>query len=108
MSDRTIFLLTCLLPLAVLNAAASGGDGAPPPRPGASAPNGPPPEAIAACAGKTQGASVTFTGRRGETFNGVCRLIDGVLVAAPPQRQSRTQPSATALTPQLAAWLSGR
>jgi len=108
MSDRTIFLLTCLLPLAVLNAAASGSDGAPPPRPGASASGGPPPEAIAACAGKAQGTSVTFTGRRGETFNGICRLIDGVLVAAPPQRQSRAQPATATGRAQLAAWLSGR
>lgn len=33
---------------------------------------GPPPEAIAACKGKTDGAACTFTGRRGEALTGKC------------------------------------
>lgn len=43
----------------------SDGAGAPPR-------GGPPPEAIAACKGKTSGASCSFTGRQNETLNGTC------------------------------------
>lgn len=46
-------------------------------------PNGPPPEAIAACNGKTAGATVSFTGRRGETISGTCTSENGVLAARP-------------------------
>ena len=35
-------------------------------------PHGPPPEAIAACQGKSDGAACTFTGRRGEQLTGTC------------------------------------
>ena len=34
---------------------------------------GPPPEAYAACAGKSPGAAASFTNRRGETRNGICQ-----------------------------------
>jgi hypothetical protein len=44
---------------------------------------GPPPEAIAACSGKTAGAAVTFTGRNGKTFSGTCQQ-DGKVLAARP------------------------
>lgn len=56
-------------------AAPASGAGGPPP--------GPPPEAIAACQGKTAGTQVTFSGRNGESFTGVCQLINGVLAARP-------------------------
>ena len=55
-------------------APASGASGPPP---------GPPPEAVAACQGKTAGTQVTFSGRNGESFTGVCQLINGVLAARP-------------------------
>ena len=45
--------------------------------------HGPPPEAIAACKGKAVGASVSFTGRHGETMTGTCESINGVLAARP-------------------------
>lgn len=43
----------------------------------------PPPEAIAACKGKSEGTSVQFTTPRGDTFTGVCKLFEGVLTAMP-------------------------
>jgi hypothetical protein len=43
----------------------------------------PPPEAIAACKGKSEGTSVQFTSPRGDTFTGVCKLFEGVLTAMP-------------------------
>jgi len=46
-------------------------------------PPGPPPEAVAACTGKAVGASVSFTGRRGETVTGICEKIGDVLAARP-------------------------
>jgi hypothetical protein len=44
----------------------------------------PPPEAIEACKGKSEGASVQFTTPRGDTLKGICRKVDGVMVAMPP------------------------
>ncbi len=46
-------------------------------------PKGAPPEAIEACAGKSAGDSVEFTGGRGETVEATCQLKDGKLVAVP-------------------------
>lgn len=43
----------------------------------------PPPEAIAACQGKTEGTSVQFTTPRGDTLKGICRPFEGVLAAMP-------------------------
>lgn len=43
----------------------SDGGGAPPR-------GGPPAEAVAACKGKTSGASCSFTGRQNETLSGTC------------------------------------
>jgi hypothetical protein len=43
-----------------------------------------PPEAIAACKGKSEGTLVQFTTSRGDTLKGVCRYVDGVMVAMPP------------------------
>ena len=51
--------------------------------PPAGAPPGPPPEAVAACAGKTAGTTVSFAGRGGDTVTGVCGLVNGVLAARP-------------------------
>lgn len=39
---------------------------------GADRPHGPPPEAISACQGKSDGAACTFTGRQGEQLTGTC------------------------------------
>ncbi len=44
----------------------------------------PPPEAIAACTGKSEGTTVQFTTPRGDTLKGVCKQVDGVLAAMPP------------------------
>jgi hypothetical protein len=44
---------------------------------------GPPPEAIQACADKTDGSKLVFTGRNGEAIEANCREIDGQLVAVP-------------------------
>jgi hypothetical protein len=41
--------------------------------------HGPPPEALAACAGKAAGATCGFTGRRNEALTGTC--------FAPPRRE---------------------
>jgi hypothetical protein len=44
---------------------------------------GPPPEAIEACEGKSVGDSVEFTGRRGESLEATCQEIEGQLAAVP-------------------------
>ncbi len=44
---------------------------------------GPPPEAIAVCEGKSVGDSVEFTGRRGDTVEATCQEKDGQLAAVP-------------------------
>jgi len=71
-------LILCL-PLACsagssLAGAASARSGQPP---------GPPPEAVAACKGKTEGTQVSFNARGGETVSGVCQKIGDVLAARP-------------------------
>jgi hypothetical protein len=43
----------------------------------------PPPEAIAACQGKSEGTAVQFTTTRGDTVKGVCKQFEGVLAAMP-------------------------
>jgi hypothetical protein len=43
----------------------------------------PPPEAYAACQGKSEGASVTMTTPNGDTLTATCRTVDGQLVATP-------------------------
>jgi hypothetical protein len=43
----------------------------------------PPPEAIAACKGKSEGTTVKFTTPRGDTLKGVCKEFEGVLAAMP-------------------------
>lgn len=46
-------------------------------------PDGPPPEAFAACEGQSEGAKVTVEGRNGEAMKAVCEEHDGKLVAVP-------------------------
>jgi hypothetical protein len=46
-------------------------------------PPGPPPEAIAACQGKTEGTQVSFVTRRADTLTGVCQKMGDVLAARP-------------------------
>jgi hypothetical protein len=53
------------------------------PGPPSGNPPGPPPEAIAACSGKTAGDEVTFTLRDGHQVTGKCQLDNGVLAARP-------------------------
>ena len=43
----------------------------------------PPVEAIEACVGKTDGSSVSFTGRNGDMVEARCQEINGQLVAVP-------------------------
>jgi hypothetical protein len=71
-------VFACMAPhahAATPSAPPASGAGGPPP--------GPPPEAIAACKGKAEGTAVTFAGRNGESFKGVCQLTNGVLAARP-------------------------
>ena len=56
------------------SAASGAGNGQPP---------GPPPEAIAACQGKSEGTSVSFVDRGGQTRTGTCQTVNGVLAARP-------------------------
>ncbi|HOP39547.1 MAG TPA: hypothetical protein PLI53_00755 [Geobacteraceae bacterium] len=44
---------------------------------------GPPPEAVAACSGKSEGTTVEFTTPHGDKLTGVCRKIDDTLAAVP-------------------------
>ena len=44
---------------------------------------GPPPEAIEACEGKSEGDSVTFAGRRGDSVPATCTMVNDQLVAVP-------------------------
>jgi len=44
---------------------------------------GPPPEAIEACKGKTEGDAVEFTTPRGDKVTATCKLVDSQLVAVP-------------------------
>jgi hypothetical protein len=75
----SLAVLTCLSVLAFAAMAQPSGGG--PSGPGAGErPHGPPPEAIAACKGKSAGAACTFTGRHNNTLTGTC--------FAPPPRRS--------------------
>lgn len=50
-------------------------------------PQRPPQEAFDACAAKSAGESITFTGRRGESITATCQLLDGQLVAVPDRKE---------------------
>jgi len=72
---------------AALAACAAGASAQNGPRPdgqrGEGPPPGPPPEAIAACKGKAEGAKAEFKGRRGETVKGTCKKLREVLAVLP-------------------------
>ena len=55
-------------------------------------PQGPPPEAIAACKDKVVGDAVQFAGRRGETVEATCQEIEGQIVAVPEGMAGRRPP----------------
>ena len=46
-------------------------------------PNGPPPEAIEACENKSEGDTVSFETRRGDSVEGTCEMVEEQLVAVP-------------------------
>jgi hypothetical protein len=46
----------------------------------------PPPEALSACEGGSEGKSCSFSGPRGETLSGTCRRHDDELACAPGDR----------------------
>lgn len=54
----------------------------------------PPPEAIKACKGKSEGTYVQFTTPRGDTLKGICKQFEGKLVAMP---EGRTPPGGNKL-----------
>lgn len=47
---------------------------------------GPPPEAIKACEGQSDGDLITFTGPRGESIKATCQDMHGQLIAVPEDR----------------------
>jgi len=67
---------------AVAAVAAAAPDAAPPQ---GGKPPGPPPEALAACKGKAEGAAASFSGRNGETFSGTCQTTESGLAVRPVQ-----------------------
>ncbi len=71
--NTAVLLLTLAILLPTIGCA-SGGQGRR---------QGPPPEAIAACEGKSAGDSVKFTGRQGESVKATCQEIEGQLAAVP-------------------------
>lgn len=54
-------------------------------------PGQPPAAATAACSGHAEGDSVSFQTPRGNTVTGICRAMNGALVAMPSQRQGGQQ-----------------
>lgn len=70
-----VIALSGLFPLSLWAGDQSMGRGGRPP--------GPPPEAVAACKGKTEGTAVEFTLRDGKTVKGICRTFNGQMAAAP-------------------------
>jgi hypothetical protein len=69
-----------ILALSSLCATSAFGQGKPPKQ---DHPQGPPPEAFAACEGKKAGDQAEFTGRQGESVTGVCEEKNGRLVLRP-------------------------
>ncbi|MGB5444984.1 MAG: hypothetical protein WBM99_05680 [Psychromonas sp.] len=56
---------------------------------GSSDRQGPPPEAITACEGKSAGDSAEFEGRNGESITGVCEDMNGKLILRPDNAPSK-------------------
>ena len=78
-SARLSVLFCCLFAgAAAAVSAETPNDAAPPGRPA-----GPPPEAVDACKGKSEGDSVSFSFRDGHQVTGVCHTDNGVLAARP-------------------------
>ena len=80
---------TLLASLALISLAAATPSHAQPAR---GTPPAPPPEAYAACKGKTEGASVTLTMPDGKTLPGTCRTLHGSLLALPAARPGAPGP----------------
>ena len=81
---RNSHFIASALSATLISLAMAAAQAAEPPAPPASGvPPGPPPEAVAACTGKTEGATVNFVGRGGKTLNGICKTTNGVLAARP-------------------------
>ncbi|HEY6008875.1 MAG TPA: Spy/CpxP family protein refolding chaperone [Geobacteraceae bacterium] len=72
--------VAALVALAALVPVAVGAADAPQGRAGR---GGPPPEAVAACTNKSEGAAVEFVSPRGDTVKAVCRPMGDRLVAVP-------------------------
>lgn len=51
--------------------------------------HGPPPESIEACTSASEGNSCSFSGRRGETLQGVCAVIRDEQLACVPENAPR-------------------
>lgn len=65
-------LIPIWLPIALSLACIGAAQAQPADGGGAPPRGGPPAEAVAACKGKTSGASCSFTGRQNETLSGTC------------------------------------
>ena len=91
MTSFNRFALSGVLSILSLSALAQSGAPAKPP---GGQPPAPPPEAIAACTGKTAGTQVQFTNRSGVQITGVCQMIGGVLAARPAGRPDGSPPPA--------------
>jgi hypothetical protein len=55
--------------------------------------HGPPPEAIAACKGKTAGADCSFTGRHDDTLTGTCFAPPAHPAGLPSDQSATSSPS---------------
>lgn len=88
------FALSSVLSILSLSALAQTSGGSGPAMPPNGQPPAPPPEAIAACSGKSAGTQVQFTNRGGVQITGVCQLIGGVLAARPTGRPAGGPPPA--------------
>lgn len=72
--NAVVLLLTLAILLPTIGCASGGGHGRH---------QGPPPEAIAACEGKSVGDNVSFNGPRGDTIEATCQEKNGQLAAVP-------------------------
>ena len=99
LSCPRIAALLCAAPFFIASPGAlaqSESESGPPHDHAGNGPHGPPPEAIAACNGKTAGTVASFTGRDGQTISGPCTQMGDVLAVPPPQRKAGNQESAPA------------
>lgn len=80
MNENGIIRSVAITAISGLFAVASWAGDGPPQRGGRPEP---PPEAVEACAGKSEGTTVEFTLRDDRKVNGICREIGGRMVAMP-------------------------